>query len=845
MADSPQPDLIALDDPQEWSSFGRALRAAGYSPRDGDPADAAGDESAGQWESDVLVENIVCAACGLNIEAALLAVPGVGQVQVNTVNGRARVIWDAAVTRPSIWFAAARRAGYPMTPANGHVDRLRHQRQERRALWRWLVAALCMMQVMMYAYPSYVEDAAGMPADIVKLLRWASWMLTLPVLIFSCGPFFRQSLRDLRAGRIGMDLTVSAGLLIAFAASTIATFQPDGWLGREVYFDSVTMFVFFLLSARWLEARMRRRSADAIEALLGRLPDTVEVRQPDGRWLRMAVRRLRTGDRVRVYPGETFPGDGRIEVGVTQADESLLSGESTPVLRGVGQPVLAGSHNLSAVVEVGLTSTGERTRYGQIAELIRTAAVDRPRVARLADRIAMPFLVGVLLVASLCAAWWWMVDPAMAVRTAVAVLVVTCPCALSLATPAAMLAASGALARRGIMVCDLDAVERGAAIDTVVFDKTGTLTSDALRLVRTRCADGLTPERALALAALVARQSLHPASRALQRAQAAAGSASGRWDGAADIAAFEAVDPFVESLRVLDAEEVAGQGIVARVFVEGTDGMAPAVTLLRLGSASFCRIDESVSREREEAGDVRQASAARLGRTLHLSGPDGWLASFDLDEDLRPDAPAAVRALQAAGIDVHLLSGDRPAAVQALAGRVGIVPAQARGGCTPENKLAYVRELQQAGRRVAMVGDGINDAPVLRQAQVSFAMGRSVPLARASADFVVIGDDLTAVVATIGHARRCLRIIRENFGWALTYNAVSIPLAVIGAMPPWVAGLGMAASSLIVVANATRLARPITRAGTSGGDMTGTGGKRPPVPQRAPATTPARPATGA
>jgi len=341
------------------------------------------------------------------------------------------------------------------------------------------------MQVMMYATPAYVTGAGEMSPDMAQLLRWASWVLTLPVVLFSCQPFWANAWRDLRLRRVSMDLPVALGMAITFVVSTAATFEPEGPWGAEVYFDSLTMFVFFLLSSRWLEGRLRERTAGALEALMNRLPDSVERLEPDGQWERVAVHRLRPGDRVRVLPGESFPADGVVLMGQTLAQEALLTGESRPLARGPGETVLAGSLNVSAVVEMQVQAVGESTRYAQIVSLMDHASLVKPRLAMLADRMARPFLLAVLLAAVAAAAWWWADSPAHALMVAVSVLIVTCPCALSLATPAAM------------------------------FDKTATLTYGRPLLTATMPAPGTDAHDVLALVASLEQYSRHPLASAI------------------------------------------------------------------------------------------------------------------------------------------------------------------------------------------------------------------------------------------------------------------------------------------------------------------------------------------
>ncbi len=771
----PAAQAVLLDDPQEWSAFGRPVGPTGQAAED--PASCA-------WDSQVVLEGMHCAACALTIEDALRRVPGVLQADVSAATRRARVVWQPSQVQPSQWMDAVHKAGYRAMPAMDAFAREQRQRENRRALWRWLVAGFCMMQVMMYAWPAYVAQPGDLTGEMEQLLRWASWVITLPMVVFSCGPFFSSALRDIRLRRVSMDLPVALGMAITFVVSTAGTFDPAGIFGMEVYYDSLTMFVFFLLTGRWLELRLRDRTAGALEAVMNRLPDSVERRTADGSFVRVATRRVVAGDTIRVLPGEAFPADGRITLGSTHADESLLTGESTPVARPVGSTVTAGSYNLQAPVEVHVEGTGGQTRFAQIVALMESASLQKPRLAQLADRIARPFLVAVLVAAGLAAVYWWPSDPGHALMVAVAVLIVTCPCALSLATPVAMLTAAGTLARHGVLVRNLQGLEALAHVDTVVFDKTGTLTRDGMALQAVHTAHGWSTEEVLALAASLARHSMHPASRAVVAAAAALD--DGRW-------------------AVTDLQEEAGQGLVARVH--DRLGAGQPARQVRLGSAHHAGVAP------EEAGSALQVVLSEQ----HVSGARSELARFDLVEDLRAEAPAVVAALERGGVAVQLLSGDRVGAVQRVAAQAGI--AQAAGECTPQGKLAALQSLQAGGHQVAMVGDGLNDGPVLAGAHVSFAFGRAVPLAQSQADFVVLGDSLALVPQTVLLARRTLRVVRQNLWWAAGYNALCVPLAVVGWMPAWLAGLGMALSSLLVVLNAARLARDLPALPAQGEDL--------------------------
>ncbi len=748
-----------IDDPQEWAAFSRpSTRAQGL------------------IESNIMIDGITCSACAVTIEKALCAMPGVQRADVSAASRRATVLWSPQQVLPSQWMGEIRKAGYLPLPANDSSARAARLQESRTMLWRWLVAGLCMMQVMMYAYPAYVALPGDLSAESEHLLRWASWVLTLPVVLFSCGPFFRSALRDLAQRRVSMDLPVAIALVITFGVSTAGTFEPQGVFGREVFFDSLTMFVFFLLTGRWLELRLRDRTTGALEAMVNRMPQAVHRRAADGKYEAVAARRLVVGDVVRVLPGEAIAADGVIVSGESTVDQSLLSGESRPVVRVVGSRVVAGSYNLTGTIAFQVEQTGEQTQFAAIVALVHSAATARPRLAQLADRIAKPFLVVVLLAALGAALYWWPQGQGHALMVAVAVLIVTCPCALSLATPTAMLAGAGSLARAGVMVRRLQALEALSHVDTVVFDKTGTLTHEQQSVASVRVRDGLDVAQALALAASLARQSLHPVSRAV-------------------VSAACARDPGAEFSggAVHDLREQAGQGLSA--LVGSADG-AVAPSRLRLGSAAFCGLSLH--------GD---ASDGETGQT-HLCDDSGWLASFTLTQTLREDATATVRALTQEGIAVHMLSGDRLDAAQQTARTLGMTSVQAQ--CTPDAKLQFLRAQQAAGHRVAMVGDGLNDAPVLAGADVSFAMGRATPLAQSQADFVVLGGQLARVVQSLRLARRTMRIVRQNLAWALAYNLACIPLAVVGWIPAWLAGLGMAASSLLVVMNALRLAGDMT-----------------------------------
>lgn len=746
MVSSGDADLRALDDPLNQAAFTTFAQAQG---------------GAREATSQFRVSGMYCAACAGLIEDALQGVDGVIEARVHSATALALVRWDPQRTRASALVEAVRRAGYGAVPDAAASARAQREAEQRKALWRLFVAGFCMMQVMMYATPAYVSEPGDITPDMLRLLQWASWVLSLPVLLFSAGPFFSGAWNSLKHRRLGMDVPVSLGIVVTFIASSGATFEPGGIFGHEVYFDSLTMFVFFLLGGRWLEARARHKVALSLEAGAARLPDSVERLREDGGTETVAIGRLAAGDRVRVKAGQAFPADGVLLEGRSLADEALLTGESEPVAKQPGDEVVAGSLNLRAPVLMQVLRLGEDTRQAGIVALMRSALTQRPRLVQQAERVAGPFLWTVLALAAGAAAVWSVIDPSRAIWVAVSVLIVTCPCALSLAAPSALLAATGGLARRGVLLQRIEALEGLAAVDTVVFDKTGTLTLDRLELAETRVlAQGADASRLLARAASLASLSSHPASRALVEGAAGA----------------------VSDAQWRDVEEHPGQGL------EAHDGDGQR---WRLG--------------RREWVDARLTVEQAPDGALCFGSAQGAAAVFVLRETLRGDAEAALAQLREQGLRLAMLSGDAPARAAALAQRLGI--GDVRGGATPADKLAAVAAWQAEGRRVAMVGDGLNDAPVLARADVSFAFAHGSAVARSGADVVLLGDRLADVALARTQSLRTLRVIRQNLGWAALYNAACVPLALVGWLPPWAAGIGMASSSLLVVLNALRVSR--------------------------------------
>ncbi len=711
-------------------------------------------------ESTLLLEGIECAACLWLNERHLASVPGVEQAEVNYATHRARVLWHPSRTRLSAILEAVRRIGYTAHPYDPARAESLLEDERRRALRRLGLAGLLGMQVMMLAVALYAGDFYGMEDRFRALLRWASLALAAPIVAVCARSFYAGAWRDLRNRSPGMDVPVALGITIAFAGSVVATVGGRG----EVYYDSVAMFVFLLLLARFLELAARRRAVGRAEALGGARP-ALATRLGEAGEETVPVGELVPGDRVLVRPGETVPADGRVAEGRSSVDESVLTGESRPLPRAAGDAVIGGSVNYESPLVVEVEQVGEQTVLSRILELVERARAERPRAALLADRIAAHFVAGVLLIAGAVGAWWWLHEPQAWLPVTVSLLVVTCPCALSLATPTAITAALSGLLARGVVVTRGAALERLAAADRCVLDKTGTLTEGRLRIARITTFGRLDEREVLRVAAALEQASEHPLARALREA---------------------VPDPPAAT----EPASVPGAGIGARV--QGT--------AYRLGTLAHVRAGGAASpRALVEALDGEQRASAIL------ADEEAILALLTFDDRPREGAREALAVLAALGVEVSVLSGDRPAAAAATAQALGIESVE--GGLSPADKVARVRTLQGAGHVVAMAGDGVNDAPVLAVADVSAALGAGTDAARASADLILVGERLDGLGDAVATARATRGIIRQNLGWALGYNLLALPAAAAGLVPPWLAAVGMSASSLLVVANGLRAGR--------------------------------------
>ena len=718
----------------------------------------------GTSEASLLLEGVRCAACVWLIEETLKRVEGVQSAEVNYVTRRARLRWNPAQTPLSGVLRRIRAIGYGAHPYQPDRAELLRKAEQRQWLWRLFVAGFGMMQVMMYAFPVYVAGDGTMTQDIEQMMRWASLVLTVPVVGYSAQPFFRGAWRELRTRRFGMDFPVALGIAVGFGASTWATITASG----DVWFDSVTMFIAVLLLGRYLELRARARVSDALSHLARLVPAAGErlLDYPRTREVeRIAVAHLAAGDYVLVKPGEPVPADGVVVEGHSEVNESMLTGESRPVSKTVGSALVGGAINVASPLVMRVERVGGDTMLSSIVRLVERASTERQPLAELADRYAHWFVILVLAVAAGTAVAWSFIDSERALWITVSVLVATCPCALSIATPVALTAATGELARRGFVATRGHVVETLARATDVVFDKTGTLTEGEPRVLNVRLYAGMTRERAAAIAAALESGSEHPIARAIER---------------------YAADSTQTSLTADALANTPGEG------VEGEVGGRR----YRLGRRAFAAAPSGWLGAEVEA--TRHTEA-------WLCDDSGPLACFELGDRLKPQANELVESLRAAGKRVHLLSGDGAGAVHEAARALGIE--HVRADATPEEKGAYVQALQREGAVVAMVGDGINDAPVLAQADVSIAMASGATLAQTHADAVLLSGQPQDLMRALRLTERGRDILRQNLAWGFGYNLLVIPAAVVGLVSPWLAALGMSASSLLVVCNALRLRR--------------------------------------
>ena len=719
-----------------------------------------------------------CGACIAKVEGAIGAIPGVELARANLTQGRVRIRWrdtdaDARPTgRPNgtddgqragdRFIAALCNAGYDASVLAPEYLPVRTAAEERDMVRCMAVAGFAAANVMLLSLSIWAGHSEGMAAETRSLFHWFSALIALPALAYAGRPFFRSALKALRAGRTNMDVPISLAVTLAAGVSLWETVRG----GSHAYFDSAIALLFFLLIGRFLDRRARRQAQSAAARLIALQDARVTALGDDGRPRQIPAADLAPGMRMAVAAGERLAADGIVRRGRSEIDASPMTGESAARPVEPGALVHAGVVNLVAPVEIEVTAAGNETVLADIVRLTEAAEQRKSAYVVLADRVSRfyaPFVHSLALLAFLGwillggLAW----QPALLI--AIAVLIVTCPCALGLAVPVVQVVATGRLLRRGVLVKSGDALERLASADTVVFDKTGTLTLGSPALIDSDAV----PADVLALAASLAAASRHPLSRALA-------------------AAAPAVAP------AEDVAETPGCGL----------SLTSAQGEVRLGRATWC----GVAQETARAGDIGAS-----GSEIWLTRPGAAPVHFRFEDRLRPDAARVVEALRNVGLRPLLLSGDRPAAVAAVAAAVGIE--EWRAGCTPQDKLAALEALREEGANVLMVGDGLNDAPALAAAHVSVSPSSAADIAQVAADIVFQSRSLQPVAEALSDARRAQALVRQNIGLAVGYNLFAVPLAVAGLVTPMIAALCMSGSSIVVVLNAVRLAGRKRRSG--------------------------------
>ncbi|WP_429035146.1 heavy metal translocating P-type ATPase [Aeromonas media] len=705
-------------------------------------------------ESQLSVEGLTCAACAWLIERHLMGLPGLHYVNVNTTTHRARIKWDPDRLSLSDILKGFAKIGYRAYPFQTHSQEALYAREVRSYMFRMALAGLGSMQVMMCAVALYMDLFISVEEEFMIYFKWISLLLSTPIMIYSAQPFYVGAWRSLKQGHLSMDVSVSLALIGAFVASIWATVFNTG----EVYYDSITMFVFFLLLGRLLELRARRKASESSSNLARLVPIMATRIDAEGEH-EVPAKTLRVGDRVRVLAGATLPADGIITLGQASLNEAMLTGEQLPLLKQAGDPVFAGTISTDAPLEIRVNHPIEESRLAQIMRLQDSALDDKPAIAQLADVLSRHFILVLLLIAAAVWTFWHFHAPERAFWVTLSVLVATCPCALSLATPTALTSATAHLTRSGILL------RRGHVLDVltranrIVMDKTGTLTTGNISLVGVQPLAELGEDECLAIARALEAYSEHPIARAFRSKGA---------DDAVLLAASE-VTP------------VIGHGIEGRI----------AGKHYRIGSARWLGLSDKQN--------------AAQGLAIYLADETGPLARFTLADTVRADAGALIQAFKAAGLQTTILTGDSSPQADTVARELGVD--ELVKGVTPDGKLAYLKAQEAAGDISIMVGDGINDAPVLAGAHASFAMAGGTDLAKNSADAILLADDLSRLLTARTLALRTRRIIQENFAWSIGYNLLVLPLAASGWLPPYLAAAGMSLSSLIVVTNSMRLNR--------------------------------------
>jgi Cu2+-exporting ATPase len=694
------------------------------------------------------IEGITCSACSWLIEKQLISLPGIVRINVNSSTQRAVIQWQSDQLKLSEIIQTIQRVGYKAYPFQSDNQEAQHKQRLKTMLTKIGLSGLMTMQVMMFAFALYFGFVDDMDATTESYFHWISLVLSLPVISYCSMPFYDSAWRSLKGGAVNMDVSISIAIFIIFIASVNSTLAGAG----HVYFESICMFVFLLLTGRYMELKARTKAVEISSNMLKLMPLTANLEQ-QGTLETVPAKRLQVNDVIVVAAGETIAADGEVIDGSSSVNQAMLSGESDLISKVKGDLVFAGTINHDNPIKIRVNKPQQENFVSTILRLQEQANQFKPRIAEIADKISNYFVLGVIAVAILAALYWSNESQFMAIQVFVAVLVATCPCALSLATPVALTCAISRLNRAGILVRKANILQQLNDITHFMFDKTGTLTQGSISVTRTHLYSDINTQQALSLAASLEQYSEHPIATAFKD---------------------------YPTLAATNVSNNVGSGIEATIDNQ----------IYKIGKAEFV-VDKS--QDKKIIGDV------------FLSCENKLIASFTLEDTLREESSTLISRLQKDNYQCVILSGDKESKVSSVADTLNIKDFYS--GLTPEQKLHRINDLKSPQNKVAMVGDGINDVPVLAAADVSFAVSEASDLSKQGADIILLSKSLNAINQSLEMARKSHNIIRQNFAWAIGYNALALPLAIFGVLTPWMAVIGMSASSILVISNSLRLNR--------------------------------------
>lgn len=708
-------------------------------------------------QATLIIEGITCAACIWLLEKHINTNPAVSSFTVNHTTQRATLCWSPTEVKLSDILLMVYQLGYKAHPYKANKEEEILVKERKKAIFRLGIAGFAMMQNMMFAIPLYVGMVSGISDGFLALFRWVSFLVTTPVVFYAARPFFQAAIRDIKTRHLTMDVPVSLAIGIAYISSAYITIFG----GEDVYFDSVAMFTFFLLLGRFLEAQARLKSGHSIASLINLIPPSA-IKLINGKEEITSVKELIVGDLIRVKPASLIPADGIIETGQSSIDESALTGEFMPVNKKHGDSVTGGTSNVENPLDITITAIGANARISSIMRLLDRAQTEKPAVALIADKVASYFVAAVLIITASVFTFWWLYEAERAFSIALSVLVVTCPCALSLATPTALTAATSFLRSKGFLITRGHVLESLAQSDELIFDKTGTLTKGQLTISQIMSNSHLSHSELMSLASSLEQHSEHPIAKV-----------------------FKSNTPHPTTHIIA----TPGGGIEG--FINNNK--------YRIGHIGYAaELLGAISAD-------NSLQAPDKGHWLALVSEEQVLGWFLIEDTIREESHSVINNLKHLGYKVSLLSGDQSQSVFTTATTLGI--GNAVGGASPEDKLSYMQK--QQSKNIIMVGDGLNDVPVMAGTQLSIAMGNANDLTKMKADAILLSSNLETLLLALKTGKKTRKIISQNLCWAIAYNLFALPLAATGMIPPYAAAIGMSASSLIVVCNAIRLNKPI------------------------------------